>query len=282
MRVRVNGSELEVDSHGPIGAPAVVLIADADTAAVRWSPTLLRLLGGAGFRVVTFDHRGTGRSAPSTSPFLLTDMADDVAAVLGSLDLAEAGVVGCGMGGTVALHLALQHPTLVRSLLVIGATPGRSDERLPDPTPELVEAMVARAWAGKPTTREDRIVWVMELAGFLAGGRYPVDEADEIRRVVQHIDQELEIESGGEDESGHGHAVVETESVLDRLAEVVQPTMVLHGDEDPVYPLGHGEAIARQVPLGQLEVVAGLGHHLPEEFVVEYGEVIVDALRREL
>ena len=283
MRVQGQGSNscsLEVYSNGPIGAPAVVLIADADTAAIRWSPALVQALLAGGLRVVTFDHRDTGASARATPGYLLDDMADDIVAIADALELPDVALLGLGMGGTVALHVALRHAPRVRSMVLVGASPGRSDDRLPEPSPDLVEAMVARAWAGPPETREDRIAAGLDLLGHLCGSRYGFDEQGEFGRIMAEVDQQLELEAvEGRRESGHGNAVIETPSVLDRLAAIDVPTLVLHGTDDPVYPQGHAEAVATNLPHGQLVLVPGLGHELPDALVADYGEQIVAALR---
>ncbi len=270
---RVGTSEEKSNDRYPIGASVVVLIPDADSAAARWSPALLKLLSEAGFRVVLFENRDAGAGVDSAPGYLLPDMADDVASVIAEFGGEPVHIFGVGMGGTIALHVALRHPLLVRSLVLIGASPGRSDERLPDPNPEFVDAMVARAWAGAPTSREDQVVWLVELAQLLAGNRYPFDEVGEVVRAAAQVDLRSVA-----DESGHGHAVVETRSVLDDLERIAQPTLVIHGTVDPVYPLAHGEVIANGVENGRLLSVEGLGHEVPAEFVEEFGEVVLSAL----
>ncbi len=233
------------------------------------------MLTNAGFRVVLFDHRDCGAAANAPHGYLLSDMADDVAAVIGQAGAGGAvHVLGAGMGGTIALHLALMHPSLVRSLVVIGTTPGRSDDALPDPTPELVDSMVARAWAGPPVSREEQVVWLVELAELLTGSRYPFDEAGEVGRAAAQVD----LRPVGR-ESGHGHAVVETRSIRELLDQVVQPTLVLHGTEDPVYPLAHGEAVANGVQRGLLQAVDGMGHEVGDGFFEEFGDLVIAAMR---
>jgi len=53
--------------------------------------------------------------------------------------------------------------------------------------------------------------------------------------------------------------------LLAPLSSITAPTSIVHGDQDPVYPLGHGEALAAAIPGAVLHVVPGMGHVLPEE-----------------
>jgi pimeloyl-ACP methyl ester carboxylesterase len=73
------------------------------------------------YRVIVFDNRGVGRSTGKETPFTVESLADDAAALLGALGIERAHVLGISLGGRIAAALALQHPALVRSLILVSA-----------------------------------------------------------------------------------------------------------------------------------------------------------------
>jgi 3-oxoadipate enol-lactonase len=88
-------------------------------------------LAAHGYRVVTLDNRGTGESDPLRGPIHLGDYADDVVAVMDELGIAQALVVGISMGGMIAQHVAIRHPSRVQGLVLLATTPGLPHGRLP-------------------------------------------------------------------------------------------------------------------------------------------------------
>ena len=102
---------------GPDGAPTVVLLHGwATTAALNWAPSFGPL--SEHFRVIALDHRGHGRGLRSPAPFRLADCADDVAALLATLDIPQCIAVGYSMGGPIAQLLWRRHPEAVAGLVL--------------------------------------------------------------------------------------------------------------------------------------------------------------------
>jgi pimeloyl-ACP methyl ester carboxylesterase len=123
----VNGISLWYDEHGQAnsdGTPLVLLhggLGSGDT----WvfgppgeaDPVLAQLARGR--RVITADLQGHGRTADIARPVRYETMADDIAALIRHLGIAQADVLGYSLGGGTALRLAIQHPDLVRRLIVV-------------------------------------------------------------------------------------------------------------------------------------------------------------------
>ena len=249
----------------------MVLLAGADSPGFRWTPTIVDPLVAAGHRVIRYDHRDSGRSSrlPASQPYRLDDLADDLVALLARLGVERAHLVGRSMGGTVAQVLALDHPHLVWSLTLVSSTPGAGDERLPGPDDTFVEAMTERLFAGPPADHRGRIDWITELYRLLAGPLHAFDEA------AQRALAEAEVETGWAAETGHGVAVHSSPSRLERLGEIDVPTLVVHGDADPVYPVDHGRALGLGIDGAVLVEVEGLGHEIPDPFLATMAPVIV-------
>ena len=139
----VNGLSLYYEEHGS-GEPLILLhggIGSGDMF-VALVPEL-----ETGRRVITVDLQGHGRTADVDRPFSPEAMADDVAALAAHLGLAQIDLLGYSLGGAVALRTAIQHPALVRRLVLI-AIPFRRDGNHPEViaamdemTPEIAEVM---------------------------------------------------------------------------------------------------------------------------------------------
>ena len=112
---RVNGIELGYQEFGR-GAPLVLL--HGGFGSVEMFGPNVDLLA-AGHRVIGVDLQSHGRSPAADRPMRFETMADDVAALIGSLDLERAAIMGFSLGGGVALRTAIQHPRLVERLVLV-------------------------------------------------------------------------------------------------------------------------------------------------------------------
>jgi 3-oxoadipate enol-lactonase len=152
---------------GPPGAPTVVLLHGwATTASLNWTPSFRPLADH--FRVIALDHRGHGRGLRGPAPFRLVDCADDVAALLATLDIAHCIAVGYSMGGPIAQLLWQRHPDVAAGLVLCAtsatfhgtprewvlsglATGGSFVAATPPLQPMLsVATSVMRRWRGTP------------------------------------------------------------------------------------------------------------------------------------
>ncbi|MEZ5168715.1 MAG: alpha/beta fold hydrolase [Acidimicrobiales bacterium] len=266
---------LWVDVQGPDDGEVVLLIAGADSPGLRWTPAFVAPLVADGWRVVRFDHRDCGRSTRfgPDDGYLLDDLTADAVALLDHLGVARAHVVGRSMGGMIGQLLALDHPERVRSLTLLGTSPDPANLELGGPADDFVDAMMTRLFAGPPGDVDGRTAWLVELDRLLHGPRFEFDEARQ-RRLAR-----AELDWGWAPETGHGVAVHASPSRLDRLAGIGVPTLVVHGDADPVFPLAHGRALAEGIPGAALVEVTGLGHEVPDELVPELLPALLHHLR---
>jgi len=126
------------------GDPVLLLHGFASNLQVNWAGTQwVSTLVKAGYRVIAFDHRGHGESEKiyDSSRYTIRDMAGDALALLDTLGIARADLVGYSMGARVATLMAIEHPDRVRSL-VIGGMGGRLFEGAPK-SDEIAEALEA-------------------------------------------------------------------------------------------------------------------------------------------
>jgi 3-oxoadipate enol-lactonase len=117
--VRANGIDVYYELHGD-GEP-LLLIGGLGTELSAYKEVIRRL--SQRYRVLGFDNRGVGRTDKPRTPYMIELMADDTADLVGALSMAPVHVLGHSMGGRIAMELALQHPELVRRLVLISTSP---------------------------------------------------------------------------------------------------------------------------------------------------------------
>lgn len=278
--VQVGDVDLCTQAFGEAGDPPILLIAGNEASMDWWEDEFCRLLASASRYVIRYDSRDTGRSTrfPSGAPGYSGEaMIDDAIGVLDAYRLGMAHIVGISSGGGIAQYLGVWHPERIASLTLLSTTPMSPAERHPD-LPPVTDA-VARFFADPPPPpnwqrRESVIDSFITNERVFAGGA-PVDQ-DRIRRIVTRA-----MDRGGDLASSANHWLVEGSPLGDRLGEITAPTLVLHGTEDPLFPYGHGEALAAEVPSARLQPMAGVGHqHPPPERWDEVIAAIVDHTAR--
>ena len=201
------------------------------------------------FRVIVFDPRGAGRSDDGPPALLMTDYADDAAALLDALGVETAHVFGTSFGGMVAQHIAIEHPNRVRRLVLACTTPGGTQHVLPPP--ENMARFMATSGITDPVEAMRSTYALNYSDGFIA-------KNDEILAARARANQHLR--STPEGQAGQLHAVQNHDSNA-RLAEIAKPTFVPHGTEDGTVPVENGKILAAGIPGARLKLYPG-GRHL--------------------
>jgi pimeloyl-ACP methyl ester carboxylesterase len=226
-----------------------------------WRAEFCRRLSDAGRLVIRYDMRDTGEStaSPAGAPdYTADDLLADNVAVLDALGIEQAHVVGVSMGGGFAQWLALDHPDRVASLTLIATSPGPAPD-LPPPSAALAATFENPPPPPDWSNRAEVIDYIVEGHRPYAG-TLGVDE-DEVRAIATTVvDRTRDVEA-----SMTNHSLIggDGDPLRPRLGELRARTLVLHGTDDPLFPLGHGEALAREIPGARLVPLAGMGHEYP-------------------
>lgn len=270
-RTSVGAVELSWEERGS-GTP-LLLIMGVGAQRAHWPPGFLDALADRGHRVITFDNRDVGESTwldgaplyPVPTLFWarltgarldvaydLSDMAADSVGLLDALELDSAHVVGVSMGGMIAQHMAIEHPTRVRSLVSIMSTPGH------------VLGMLGKPYAMKalltPPPDRSRSTYIERNVSFFktVGGTLATDEAGLRERAALAYDR-------GDNRPGVARqfaAMVASGSRKATLRSVTAPTLVIHGSVDPLVLPRSGRATAAAIPGSRFVEIPGMGHEL--------------------
>jgi pimeloyl-ACP methyl ester carboxylesterase len=270
-----NGIEICYETFGDPEDPTVLLIMGLGAQLVAWPAPFSEGLVDRGFHVVRFDNRDVGLSTwfddqpvdmatmlpkllagePGEVPYLLSDMAADAVGLLDALGIEQAHLVGASMGGMIAQSLAIDHPARVLSLTSIMSTTG--DQDVGAPKPEILQVLL------QPTATERDAAIAQGIATLEAIGS------------PEHLDPELVRQRVTESYDRAFHpagtvrqlvAVAASPSRTEALKGVSVPTLVVHGDGDPLIDVSGGRRTAEAVPDAELLIIEGMGHDLPNFF----------------
>ena len=261
MRVQTDGATLCVETFGRAEAPAILLVHGAGASMDRWEEPFCERLAAAGRYVIRYDHRDTGASTtypPGAPGYTGDDLIADPVAILDALRIGRAHVVGISMGGALVQRIAVEFPARVLSVTLLCTTSaGVGGPSLPPMSSALHASFSNPPPEPDWSDREATIEYLLEAERPYAGWR-GVDEAASRALLGRVYDRSASLASA----SNH-YLVDGTDMPHSRLGEIGVPALVVHGTDDPLFPLPHGESLARAIPGARLLVVEGLGHELP-------------------
>jgi pimeloyl-ACP methyl ester carboxylesterase len=232
----------------------------------RGDPVLLvhglGLSGGAWWRtvdalapamcVITFDHRGIGRSQSWTYGYTTEAMADDAVSILDDLAIDRVHLYGFSLGGMVAQQFALRHPERVRSL-VLGATHSGGRRATP-PDPDVV-AFIRRR--GRVPSEEAAWASVPYNYG-------PRSRREHVDRIAEDIERRLQ--NPFNERAYRGQLLAASlHNCYGRLERIAAPTLVVHGARDRMIPVANARTTVERLPYGQLKILSDAGHLYPTE-----------------
>jgi pimeloyl-ACP methyl ester carboxylesterase len=230
---------------------------------IWWDPDFCRLLAQRGFFVIRYDNRDTGRSTaypPGRPGYSVTDLAADAVGILDALGtdqtpIARAHVLGQSWAGGIALTAAVDHADRVASLTFLSSSTGGDD--LPPPTAAVTGHRPAEP---DPANPAEVVEYVVGEARAYSGGSPYFDETATRALVERDVARARDVAA-----TLTNHYAIEIDGPRNGgFADVAVPTLVVHGDLDPLLPLAHGEALRDAVPGARLVVLPGGGHDLPE------------------
>ena len=235
---------MHYEAHGgPLSGETVLLSSGLGGAGAFWAPQLEALCRR--FRVVTYDQRGTGRSAgPLPDPTSIAAMADDVTEMLDGLGVGRCHFVGHALGGLVGLDLALRRPDRVGSLVLVNAW-------------ARVDAHTTRCFdVRRDLLRVGPEAYVRAQPLFLYPAPWMARNAERLALEHEHAVAHFQ----GTDTLLKRIAALLAFDAADRLGEIACPTLVAAARDDLLVPWTASEALAAGIPGARLWVVPEGGH----------------------
>jgi len=293
-QIAANGIAITYEDNGPRGAPVILLIMGLGGQMTLWPDEFVAALNAHGFRTIRYDNRDVGLSTrfdaagvpnikwlfakamlglrPAT-PYRLSDMAADGMALLDALAIDRAHVVGASMGGMIAQHVAANFADRVISLTSIMSTTG--NRRLPRPGRSAMKALADRPMSGAP---EDMIAYAKRAARVIGSPGYPADEARLDRRVRGDFERAWYPPGFARQMA----AIIVDGDRREMLRTIKVPTLVIHGEDDPLVPLAGGHDTAANISGARLLTIAGMGHDLPLALVETLADAIAEHANGEM
>jgi pimeloyl-ACP methyl ester carboxylesterase len=281
MQVSANGVRIEVDIRGPDSGEPLLMVMGLGMQLVAWPDGLVDALVARGFRVIRFDNRDIGLSQPFDelglpslplaallhtlhlpvkAPYQLADLARDAVGVLDALGIAQAHVCGASMGGMVAQHLGFAHAGRVKSLTLMMTTSGHRG--LPAPSLQVRRALMSRPRRGAtPAQKLENILdHYVSLYGVIGSPGYPAPPEVLRQRIAVGVKRSYRPQAV----LRQLVAIAADSHRAERLPRITAPTLVIHGEHDPLIPVAAAHDLARRIPGARLEIIPGWGHDLPE------------------
>lgn len=276
--------ELCYQTFGDSSAEPLLLVMGLGGPMGWWSPGLCESFARAGFFVIRFDNRDTGRSSrgtaridrtdlvrafaglPSGAPYEIADLADDAFGLLDHLRLESAHLLGVSMGGMVVQSMAVTRPGRVRSLVSAMSTTGR--RTVGWVSPALLPMLALPRKAG----REAFVSTSVLTWRAIGSPGYPRPREEMEAQAGETFDR-------GASASGVLRQMMAVLTQADRspaLRRLRLPAAVLHGGADKMVHVSGGRATAAAIPDAELVIIEGMGHDLPEPL----WPTVVDLVRR--
>lgn len=258
--IKIDDVEIATQAFGDPTHEPILLIMGAMASMLWWPDEFCQTLAAQKYYVIRYDNRDTGCSTiyePGEPPYTMDDMAADAIRILDGYGIERANLLGMSLGGTIAQIAALSHPERVKTLTLMSTTPMGIDTSA---LPHTTDAYMAHAATGETVDWTDDaqvIEFLVEDTRMIAGMAHPYDEG-RARAFV-----ERDVERAKNFVSATNHFMLRGGQALKgKLAELAAPLLVIHGTADPIYPVEHGELLARTVKGAKLVRLEGGGHEI--------------------
>jgi pimeloyl-ACP methyl ester carboxylesterase len=287
-QANINGISITYEDKGPSGAPVILLVMGLGGQLTLWPDEFVDALNERGFRTIRYDNRDVGLSTrfeaagipnvkwmivksvlglPVRPAYTLADMAADGIGLLDHLAVARAHVVGVSMGGMISQHIAARYPQRVLSLTSVMSTTG--NRRLPRARKEAMQVLANRPMSGD---KEALIAYSVNAARVIGSPGYPADEA----RLQRRVRTDFERGWYPQGVAWQMAAIVADGDRRAMLKDIAAPTLVIHGEDDPLVPIDGGRDTAANIAGARLLTIPGMGHDLPLALVDTLADAIVE------
>ena len=275
-----NGAKIAYETLGDPNNESIIFISGLGSQLVYWTDELCQVFIDRGFHIIRFDNRDVGLShktpgAPPSveeimqnpnfqAPYNLSDMADDLVAVLDAVGVEQAHIVGTSLGGMIAQTTAIDHPERTKTLTSIMSAPMPGSTNR-DPDDEAVSASLTMDMSD-PATYVD-----IQVEGYRVTSGPHFDPVYQRQILQASFDRCYHPD-------GWSYQMMAAQASGDRtekLGQLTMPALVIHGGLDPLIPPAGGEMTANAIPNAKLIVYDDMGHNLPRPRWADIADAIL-------
>ncbi|MEM1610926.1 MAG: alpha/beta hydrolase [Sulfolobales archaeon] len=247
----------EVKGEGP----PLVLVEGLGYAMWMWIMQLEDL--SRELKLIVFDNRGVGRSDKPPYPYTMDLFAEDLKMVLDANNIERAHILGVSMGGMIAQQFAIKYPSRVKSLILVATHHGGDI----DPPPmETIQAMFGPPPSG---IKDERELYRYKMK--YAFSRKWYDENQDILNLL--IEHRISIPQPPEAYLNQASAVFNF-NLSNEVSKITVPTLIVHGDEDMVVPVGNAYKLHKKIASSTLLIFRGAGHLVNIERASEFNRAV--------
>ena len=255
---QINGARLHYEEAG--SGPETIVFSHGLLMSGDMFSEQVKALSGR-YRCISYDHRGQSRSEITDTGYDMDSLTEDAAQQIHELDAAPCHFAGLSMGGFVGMRLAIHHPELLKSLILMETTA--------DPEPEENKGPYRRlAFVGRWLSFRMAVNPLMKI---MFGRSFLEDPAKEAVRAKwrTHL---LGLNRSGTNRAAHG--VIDRAGVYDQLHRIETPTLIIVGEEDVATPPKKSERMRDAIPGAEFRLLPRAGH----SSTIEEPEAVAQAI----
>lgn len=241
--------------------PPVIFLAGTMGDHTQWDIVVPQLMG---LRSITLDNRDIGNSSAARHDYTVREMAGDVLALMGHLDLERASIVGHSLGGKIAQEVALLAPARVDKLVLVSSSAQH----------DVYSRSLLEHWISLREEVADDLVFVEAICLCTLGpetlSRLSLSDAAEMWLVKTELQR-------GSSFIRNVEASLASDT-LARLGEIQAPTLIIYSDCDRIFSRKHGEQLVAGIPGAQGVMMEGCGHAPMAERPAEFARIVQDFL----
>lgn len=286
-QIDANGITITYDSFGDQNDPVILLIMGLATQLIHWDEDFCKKLASQGYWVIRFDNRDIGKSTKFSTantpnivsllanqwfgrtlkaPYLLDDMAEDALDLLAVLKIDKAHVVGVSMGGMIAQCMAIKAPNRIHSMTSIMSTTGARN------LPKAKSSVSLKVMKPLPKEEDKFVAQGLKMWQLLHGEHFEFDNERISKLIVRAKNRSFNPAGVLRQLS----AIIASGDRTSKLANVSVPSLIMHGDADPLVPFECGVATAAVIQNSRFKSFKGMGHTLPSQLWDEMINEITD------
>ena len=255
--------ELYYEIYGPEDAPPIVFIEGWGYSLWMWFRQIPVLKEK--YRCVVFDNRGVGKSSKPDYPYTMKMFADDTVALMKSLGIQNAHILGISMGGFIAQQIAISYPDVVRSLILVSTSYGGPNTISSTDRTQMMMFAIPTETLSNEQAMEMRYSVILSDK-FRSENKLLINQIQSWR---EQIPQTLKAR-------GNQAAASISFNAEKEVKEISAPTLVMQGDSDLVVPPENGELLAKSIPSSKLILIKGGPHLSFIEYYEKFNEQVID------